>query len=89
MIQVTSKVSSKGQIVVPLEMRKQLDIKEGDSLKFTVKDNGDIGVEVIKRNSILDLFGSIQPHGDTSNFEKIRTEAKEERNEEIIRKINK
>lgn len=89
MLQVTSKISSKGQIVVPIEIRKQFDVKEGDSLKFTVKDNGDISLEVVKRDSILDLFGSIQAKGDSKDFEEVRLKAREEHVEQIRDKMEK
>lgn len=89
MIQATSKVSSKGQIVVPMEIRKILDVKEGDSIKFMVDNNEEIKIEVIKRNSILDLFGSIKAKEDTADFEKIRLEAREERIDQIREKMEK
>ncbi len=44
----TTKMSSRGQIVIPLEMRK--DIKEGD--KLIVIRNGD---DIILKKSIPDL----------------------------------
>lgn len=79
MIQVTTKVSSKGQIVVPMEIRKQFHIQEGDSLKFTINESEEIKVEILKRNSIMDLFGSVQAKGDTQDFEKVRRETSEDR----------
>jgi antitoxin PrlF len=89
MIQVSSKISSKGQIVVPIEIRKHFDVKEGDSLTFIVKDNGDISLEIVKRNSILDLFGSVQAQGDTKDFEKVRMDTREEQVEQIREKMDK
>ncbi|AEG61984.1 AbrB/MazE/SpoVT family DNA-binding domain-containing protein [Desulforamulus ruminis] len=34
----TVKISSKGQIVIPAEARKKLNIKEGDTLAVSVED---------------------------------------------------
>jgi AbrB family looped-hinge helix DNA binding protein len=79
MIEATSKISSKGQVVIPKEIRKQFDAKEGDSLKFTVSDTGEIKLEIVKREAILDLFGSIQAKGDTEDFEKVKRETMEDR----------
>jgi len=45
MIIDTTKMSSRGQVVIPLEMRK--DIKEGDKLIVIKKDN-----EIILKKSI-------------------------------------
>ncbi len=44
----TTKMSSRGQIVIPLDMRK--DIKEGDKLIVIKKDN-----EIILKKEINDL----------------------------------
>jgi antitoxin PrlF len=35
-----SKVSVKSQTVIPREVRKQLDLKPGDTLRYRVTDNG-------------------------------------------------
>lgn len=37
---IRAKVTSKGQITVPLEIRKSLGIKPGDHLRFEQKKNG-------------------------------------------------
>lgn len=89
MIEATSKISSKGQVVIPIEIRKRLNIMEGDSLKFTVNDDGDISVEAVKRDSILELFGSITAKGDTKNFKKVSYEAKKEHVEHVREKMEK
>jgi len=34
-----SRVSSKGQVTIPIEIRKKLGIKEGDKIVFMEKDN--------------------------------------------------
>ena len=33
------KIKSKGQVTIPMKVRKQLDLQEGDTLEITVKDN--------------------------------------------------
>ncbi len=33
------KIKSKGQVTIPMKVCKQLDLKEGDTLEITVKDN--------------------------------------------------
>ena len=37
-----AKVSSNGQITVPVEIRRKLNIKEGDKIIFLEKSNGEI-----------------------------------------------
>jgi len=36
---LAAKVSSRGQVVLPKEIRRQLNIKQGDILLFVVEDN--------------------------------------------------
>ncbi len=33
------KIKSKGQVTIPMKVRKQLNLQEGDTLEITVKDN--------------------------------------------------
>lgn len=45
-----AKVSSNGQITVPVEIRRKLNIKEGDKIIFLEKPNGEI---VIQNSSVI------------------------------------
>ena len=38
----TATLSSKGQTVIPKEIRKHLGLQAGDALDFVVQDNGDV-----------------------------------------------
>jgi len=79
MITSTSKVSSKGQVVVPSDIRKYLGIEEGDDIKFIITDNGEKKFEVVKRESILELYGAMKPKKPiTKDYAEIREEAQEE-----------
>jgi AbrB family looped-hinge helix DNA binding protein len=37
-IEFESKISSKGQVTLPVEIRRRLGVKEGDSVKFVVQE---------------------------------------------------
>ena len=39
-----ARVSANGQITVPVEIRRELKLKEGDKIIFLKKDNGEIVV---------------------------------------------
>lgn len=39
-----AKISANGQITVPVEIRRQLDLKSGDKILFLQKQNGEIVV---------------------------------------------
>ena len=47
-----ARVSSNGQITVPVEIRRLLKLKEGDKILFIQKDNGDV---VVNNSSLLAL----------------------------------
>jgi AbrB family looped-hinge helix DNA binding protein len=73
-------VSSKGQVVVPKVIRDYMDLKEGDELKFCIKETGEIVISPIKGNNPETLFASLAAKGtDTGDFERVLDQAKEER----------
>ena len=45
-------VTSKGQVTIPVEARKELRIRPGTKLEFVIKDNG--------RLEIIPLIGSVR-----------------------------
>lgn len=47
-----AKVSSNGQITVPIEIRRKLKIKEGDKIIFLEQPNGEI---VLQNSSVFTL----------------------------------
>jgi AbrB family looped-hinge helix DNA binding protein len=51
-------VSSKGQIIIPVGLRKELDIKDGDQLYIMKNGNNDIVLMSIERmEKILKNYG--------------------------------
>ncbi|KFN93300.1 hypothetical protein TMUPMC115_0505 [Tetragenococcus muriaticus PMC-11-5] len=38
----TSKVSSKGQVVIPVELRRKLGLQDGDQVTIDVNDNNEL-----------------------------------------------
>ena len=46
-----ARVTAKGQVTIPVEVRKSLDIKEGDDLLFEVGEGGEARIRVVKRRS--------------------------------------
>lgn len=41
----TAKVTSKGQITLPREVREQLGVDKGDRVKFVIRDDGEVVIE--------------------------------------------
>jgi AbrB family looped-hinge helix DNA binding protein len=48
-----ARVSSNGQITVPIEIRRLLKLKEGDKVLFLRRDNGEIVIGNASENAIL------------------------------------
>jgi AbrB family looped-hinge helix DNA binding protein len=47
-----AKLSSTGQITVPVEIRRLLNLKEGDKILFTQNENGEVVINNASINSI-------------------------------------
>jgi len=47
---IRAKVTSKGQVTIPVEVRKALGVKAGDKLRFEVQDGGFRVVREIEEN---------------------------------------
>ncbi|MGO0058821.1 AbrB/MazE/SpoVT family DNA-binding domain-containing protein [Brevibacillus fluminis] len=78
----TSKLSAKGQVVIPAEIRKIMGLEEGDSVRYIINGDGEIKLVPIKRASVLDLFGSLQPTKPVSrDFAEMRDKMREAREE--------
>jgi AbrB family looped-hinge helix DNA binding protein len=54
----TAAVTSKGQITIPLEVRKKLGIKPGDRVRFIEGENGEYILKP-KTGSIMDMEGCV------------------------------
>jgi AbrB family looped-hinge helix DNA binding protein len=54
-----SRVTSKGQVTIPFEVRKALDIEQGDDLLFEVGADRTAHLRVVKRKKLSDFYGSL------------------------------
>ncbi len=81
-----SRVSSKGQVVIPIEIRRAAGIENGgEELRCTYVD-GKITLEVEKHYSAEELFGFFNSEEDEGNFVLDLNQAREERATEILNK---
>ncbi|WP_045168888.1 AbrB/MazE/SpoVT family DNA-binding domain-containing protein [Caldicellulosiruptor morganii] len=60
MIRATSKITGRGQVQLPAEIRRIMGGEIGDSVLFTVQDDGKVVVEVIKKRKLSDLGGALK-----------------------------
>ncbi|NNV05648.1 AbrB/MazE/SpoVT family DNA-binding domain-containing protein [Geobacillus sp. C56-T2] len=73
-MKATSKLSSRGQVVIPVEIRKTLGLNEGDDLTFIVNQDGEIKVEVTKKYRLSQLIGILKTTQPFRPVEEIRDE---------------
>lgn len=84
---VRARVTSKGQVTLPAEMRRQLDIKPGDDVDFVMEEKATY-VNVVKRKKLMDLYGSLKIEGPPITKKEIREAAAKaavERHERVTR----
>lgn len=76
----TSTLSSKNQVTVPSKIREIINAQPGDQVLFTLNEDNEVVVKVNKKNSLLSLFGSMSPKGNTEPMEwqEIREKARNE-----------
>lgn len=52
-----TKVSDRGMVTIPAELRRRLDIEPGDKLRWTTDEDGDLSVEIVhQREGVFDDF---------------------------------
>lgn len=74
MIKATSRISSRGQIVIPIEIRKTLGLTEGDELTFRIDENGKINIDIVKKQRLSELFGILKIKRPFQPVDNIRKE---------------
>jgi AbrB family looped-hinge helix DNA binding protein len=59
-----TKVSDRGMVTIPADLRRRLDIEPGDKLRWKINEEGNLTVEVVKqRYGAFDDFEPV-PMGD-------------------------
>jgi antitoxin PrlF len=56
---LSGRVTSKGQVTIPIEIRTALNIEEGDRIEFITDPEKNIEVKVIKKRSLNSVFGKL------------------------------
>ena len=81
----TSTVTVKGQVTIPIEVRKALGLKPRDRVTFTLED-GSARIQPAK--SKLDaIFGSVKPKKMPEDFKELRRMAMEEVAERALKEM--
>jgi looped-hinge helix DNA binding domain, AbrB family len=54
-----ARVTSKGQVTIPADVRKVLGIEQGDDLVFEVTPERSVQLKLVKKRRLSDLYGSL------------------------------
>ncbi len=78
-------VTTKGQVTIPSEIRRLLEVEPGDKVVFRVTESG---VELQPVSMTLeDTFGAIDPRSQPENFAALRDIAIEEHVQQAVAKM--
>jgi len=64
----TTTITSKGQVTLPVKVRRLLKLKAGDKVKFIVTPKKEVKVKPAERYSIMHLYGSLKPKVKVPKF---------------------
>ncbi len=70
----TAKITSKGQITLPREIRKFLNVHEGNIVSFEKEDDR---VVIKPAKTLKEFRGFLKGRGKVADFDEIRKKAKE------------
>ena len=74
-------VTSKGQVTIPKEIRRALNIRPKDKVAFELVDR-EVRLRPIV-SPVLSSFGAVKPKREPEDFRKMRQEVEEEWGEEV------
>ncbi len=69
-------ITQKGQVTIPVEIRKLLNLKRGDQVKFLVTAKKEVKIKPAKRSSIMHLYGSLKSRVKFKNISEVLQEEK-------------
>ena len=85
---VRARLTSKGQLTIPIEIRKRYGLEAGDEVEFVAEEKGTYLLP-IKKKSLMDLYGSIRVDKPWPGMERARMIAGKKRGEELLRKAKR
>jgi antitoxin PrlF len=69
-----TRVTSKGQVTIPVEVRKALGIEQGDDLLFEIVPEQFARVRVLKRQRLSSLYGALPAARPFPGKQEVRNE---------------
>ncbi|MBU9723285.1 MULTISPECIES: AbrB/MazE/SpoVT family DNA-binding domain-containing protein [Bacillaceae] len=79
---VSGKMTSKGQITIPKELREKLGLSEGDQLNFFI-ENDEVRIKPVKKKLLSHAIGRFESK-ENIDVEKMREVAQKEASKHIL-----
>ena len=87
MKELVSAITQRGQVTIPVEVRRLLGLKPRDCVAFEIGGNEVKLVPV--RFTLESAYGSVPSHAEPQDFKKLSRRVKEARAEAIVRRMQK
>ena len=84
-----ARLTSKGQITVPVALRRQFDLEPGDEILFQIEPGGEVRVHPIKRPRLTDLHGCLPATRPFPGTAEVRREVARHVAERILKKTSR
>jgi antitoxin PrlF len=84
MVSAVAKISPKGQVVVPAEIRRALNVQEGDRIVWQVTKEGRVEVTGLPTFTSESIIGILPYHGEMPSLEELRQKARKARVERVL-----
>jgi AbrB family looped-hinge helix DNA binding protein len=86
MLKQTSRMTSKGQVTIPAEIREELGLKPRDTVQFSLRGRS-IVVERLD-SELLKVYGSIEPINRPEDYQAIREEFEQGVADEVMSRMS-
>jgi len=83
---IRAKLTSKGQITIPVAVRHKLDLQPGDELLFEFDRDDEVKLRAFKRKRLTELYASLPVKRPFPDKEQVREEVAAEMARRILRK---
>lgn len=83
---VRARLTSKGQLTLPVEIRRAYGLDAGDEVEFIAEEKGVYRVRPIKRKGLMELYGSVKVDRPSPGIAREREIARKARAADLDRK---
>ena len=56
---IRARLTSKGQVTIPVIVRRKLNLQPGDELVFDLDPGGEVKIRVLRRKRLTELYASL------------------------------